>query len=160
MGVITIDDFKANTKEWLIEKLYDRIVNDSVRDTVINISNIRNELRKSKYPNTFEECCKLLRYTPDYQYDAKSIKNFQKLRICRNTYLKIAGKQMGLKGPWEPNWLDEDTLKFVIVCSNRNNIVCSQFCERETFLAFPTEEMRDVFYENFKDLIEECKEFL
>lgn len=27
-------------------------------------------------------------------------------------------------------------------------------------LSFPTEEMRNIFYENFKDLIEECKEFL
>ena len=27
-------------------------------------------------------------------------------------------------------------------------------------LSFPTEEMRDAFYENFKDLIELCKEFL
>jgi hypothetical protein len=27
-------------------------------------------------------------------------------------------------------------------------------------LLFPTEEMRDAFYENFKDLIEKCKEFL
>ena len=26
--------------------------------------------------------------------------------------------------------------------------------------AFPTEEMRDAFYENFKDLIEQCKELL
>jgi hypothetical protein len=29
-----------------------------------------------------------------------------------------------------------------------------------TILAFPTEEMRDEFYENFKYLIEQCKELL
>jgi hypothetical protein len=27
-------------------------------------------------------------------------------------------------------------------------------------LAFPTVEMRDTFYENFKELIDECKELL
>jgi hypothetical protein len=27
-------------------------------------------------------------------------------------------------------------------------------------LVFPTSEMRDAFYENFKELIEECKELL
>ena len=27
-------------------------------------------------------------------------------------------------------------------------------------LTFPTEEMRDTFYENFKELIEQCKELL
>ena len=31
---------------------------------------------------------------------------------------------------------------------------------RNTVLAFPTKEMRDAFYENFKDLIEQCKELL
>ena len=31
---------------------------------------------------------------------------------------------------------------------------------RNAILAFPTEEMRDAFYENFKDLIEQCKELL
>ena len=29
-----------------------------------------------------------------------------------------------------------------------------------SILVFPTKEMRDAFYENFKDLIEECKELL
>ena len=28
------------------------------------------------------------------------------------------------------------------------------------FLAFPTKKMRDTFYKNFKDLIEQCKELL
>ena len=27
-------------------------------------------------------------------------------------------------------------------------------------LVFPTKEMRDTFYKNFKDLIEQCKELL
>ena len=29
-----------------------------------------------------------------------------------------------------------------------------------SILSFPTEEMRDEFYNNFKDLIEQCKELL
>ena len=32
--------------------------------------------------------------------------------------------------------------------------------ESNTILAFPTKEMRDAFYENFEDLIENCKELL
>ena len=31
---------------------------------------------------------------------------------------------------------------------------------RNTFLAFPTREMRDAFYENFKELIDTVKELL
>ena len=39
----------------------------------------------------------------------------------------------------------------------------SELCKAHEYtftLAFPTEEMRDAFYENFKELIEECKELL
>lgn len=41
-----------------------------------------------------------------------------------------------------------------------NEIVKSGTSHRNAILAFPTEEMRDAFYENFKDLIENCKELL
>lgn len=33
-------------------------------------------------------------------------------------------------------------------------------CIANYLLDFPTAEMRDAFYENFKDLIEQCKELL
>ena len=37
-------------------------------------------------------------------------------------------------------------------------------CDKETIIrvlsAFPTAEMRDAFYESFKDLIEKCKKLL
>jgi hypothetical protein len=33
-------------------------------------------------------------------------------------------------------------------------------CIANYLLDFPTEEIRDTFYENFKDLIEACKELL
>ena len=43
------------------------------------------------------------------------------------------------------------------------NKVVKDFCgvgDVNTILTFPTEEMRDAFFENFKDLIEKCKELL
>ena len=43
------------------------------------------------------------------------------------------------------------------------NKVVKDFCgvgDVNVILTFPTEEMRDAFYENFKDLIEGCKELL
>ena len=35
-----------------------------------------------------------------------------------------------------------------------------RFPNEGAILSFPTEEMRDAFYENFKEQIEVCKEFL
>ena len=52
MKTITIDDFKANTKEWLIDKLHNMIISDVVK----TIGDIHDELHKPKYPTTYEEC--------------------------------------------------------------------------------------------------------
>ena len=50
----------------------------------------------------------MLGYEPDRQtvtgYDAELIENLQTLKICRDAYWKIAGEQMGLGKPWEPDW--------------------------------------------------------
>ena len=45
--------------------------------------------------------------------------------------------------------------------NNNGNIYTYEYHgSNNVLLAFPTEEMRDAFYENFKDLIEQCKELL
>ena len=65
---------------------------------------------------------------------------------------------MGLGKPWAPDWLD-DNLKPCIGTASNEIIKCTSYSDN-TILAFPTEEMRDAFYENFKELIEQCKELL
>lgn len=123
---------------------------------------------KPIYPKTFEECCYIL----DIDFidnDVKGYKdeqlyNLQKLLICRDAYWKLYGTRMCSKRFWEPNYDDgEDgnyfSTKFFIYCYrnelNRGSAEMTQYT-----LAFPTEEMRDDFFENFKDLIEQCKEFI
>ena len=137
---------------------------------VINAMKIVLEKKKKEvtYPKTYEECCKVVRYNPHRiddmgeticGYKSKLLRVFQMLLVCRDAYWKIAGEEMGLGKPWEPDWLDDDTKKYVITSSK----------VFETFgglgyinyiLTFPTEELRDAFYENFKELIESCKELL
>ena len=117
-----------------------------------------------EYPKTYEECCKVLGYEPDRQtvtgYDAELIENFQTLKLCRDAYWKIAGEQMGLDGPWEPNWGKDDdgghTFKYCACFTDGrlHKIMSTGF----HFLAFPTEEMRDKFVENFESLIIGCEE--
>ena len=129
---------------------------------------------KPKYPNTYEDCCKVLRiskrvqlsYTyPDVERgnvyltgEKHLLDAFIKLRICRNAYWKIAGEQMGLDKPWEPDWTSEQ--KKYCLCYGNGNIQKEAWIIYSSILAFPTAEMRDAFYDNFKDLIEQCKELL
>ena len=113
---------------------------------------------KPKYPTTYEECCKILniRWEKNYAqgYKCNLINKFQELFIARNTYYKIAGEEIGLDKPWEPDWENLSTNHHFIKISKG----CFTYSSR--LLVFPTEEMRDAFYENFKDLIEQCKELL
>ncbi len=119
---------------------------------------------QSKYPKTHLECCDVLGRTLPITDDVEGYKwelmmNFQRLLVCRDAYWKRAGEEMGLNKPWEPDWLNVEQDKYVLY--THNNSICSNcYMLGNNVLAFPTEEIRDVFYENFKDLIEQCKELL
>ena len=119
--------------------------------------------KKSQYPKTYEECAKVLleraSVRNDIGYKGDLIVTLQKLLVCRDAYWKIAGEQMGLGEPWKPDWLNTEQDKFVLY--THNNVIClNRFVLGHNVLAFPTAEMRDAFLENFKELIESCKELL
>lgn len=119
-------------------------------------------LKKPEYPKTYKECCDVLGINT-MDNDAKGYKHFlviqfQELLIARDAYWKIAGEQMGLGKPWEPDWNWRE-YKFCIG-TIYDEIEKFHAGSQNCMLAFPTEEMRDAFYENFKDLIENCKELL
>ena len=130
---------------------------------------------QSQYPKTYKECCMIIGFSsntlkwdnpfcinrdthPYIKNLDNLIESFYKFLICRDAYWKIAGEQMGLGKPWEPDWNTSEP-KYVIACTSNGiekqweTTYCKGF-------AFPTAEMRDAFYENFKDLIEQCKELL
>lgn len=122
--------------------------------------------KKSQYPKTYEECCRILNSNPHvklvynlsdaqtYSYDVDNLQiyeNIRKLYICRNAYWKIIGEEMGIGRPWKP---ELDKLF--------NNIYASYDTLKNSFInpshfVFPTPEIRDMFFMNFKDLIEKCK---
>ncbi len=114
--------------------------------------------KKPKYPTSYEECCKITEDVADASltcFACKLLNDFQKLLLCRNVYWKIAGEEMGLGKPWEP------TMETVYCISRNDNVIkCSYRGGKSNILEFPTKEIRDAFYENFKDLIESCKELL
>lgn len=151
METITIDDFKANTKEWLIDKLHDMVISKAIK----TIGDIHEELHKPQYPKTYVECAKILERFSAYNIDGyknELLVKLQELFICRDAYWKIAGD-------WKPDWLDTNTQKYCIYYVG-DEIKKQPMLEVHHFLAFPTAEMRDAFFEYFKELIESCKDFL
>lgn len=130
--------------------------------------------KKPVYPKTYEECCKImygisrdrhLQYDtiPSYKFEEDLrdlLEILRKLIICRKAYWKIAGEQMGLDKPWEPKYEAFMDNTFFTIQTFNGEIDKSATSHRNSILAFPTIELRDAFYENFKDLIEKCKEFL
>ena len=126
---------------------------------VINAQKITLAKKEKIYPKTYEECCKVLDWNHrDYDrvgYESELLCKFQVLLLCRDAYWKIAGEEMGLGKPWEP------TMETVYCISRNDNVIeCSYRGGKSNILEFPTPEMRDAFYENFKELIEICKELL
>ena len=121
--------------------------------------------KKKEYPKTYEECLKVLGYDDRETYcifhtgaDERLFEALYRLKVCRDAYWKIAGEEMGLGKPWEPDYNSSEP-KFSIRV-NGNTITKYWEKSYSKVLTFPTEEIRDIFYENFKELIEICKEFL
>ena len=130
--------------------------------------------KQPQYPKNYCECCEVLDAHPSRSVDSTFItgltdyednlsnlmSDLYKLLICRDAYWKIAGKEMGLGEPWKP--LDDGIThkKYVIQTVNGEITKLDTWCKTRNILELPTPEMRDVFYEHFKDLIEMCKEFI
>ena len=117
--------------------------------------------KKKMYPKTYEECCKVLGVSEQFIFtnlthkEADLYRTFICLIRCRDAYWKIAGEEMGLGKPWEP------TMETVYCISRNDNVIkCSYRGGKSNILEFPTLEMRDAFYENFKSDIKICKELL
>lgn len=124
--------------------------------------------KKPNYPTTYAESCSILGFNKNYDlnnitthdvvYDYK-LQMLYRLLICLDAYWKIAGEELGLGKPWNPDWSTESEIKYVIEVYKDNIRKNSQYYTN-TILSFPTSEMRDAFFENFKDLIEGCKKLL
>ena len=112
------------------------------------------------------ECCEVVNASPyvklvydisdgqKYSYDVDNLpicENIRRLKICRDAYWKLA-----------VNWKYDvnKTEEYFYIVNKCGRIVKEHYMNFNHILAFPTEEMRDAFFENFKDLIEAVKELL
>lgn len=126
--------------------------------------------KKPEYPRNYAQCCEYMKidYTNyitikniDENDGEENLTEYEKgliddyfdilfeLRVCRDAYWKMAGHEMGLNKPWEPDFNDPEQIKYAIVNYQYNASKCRwdySFC---TDFVFPTEEIRDIFYETF-----------
>ena len=116
--------------------------------------------KQPKYPTTYKDCCSFLGIDDKncvIGYMTIELEALQQLLICRDAWWKIAGD-------WKPNWNDCTENKYFstkyTVRYYRDAVSLTSAECTNHLLSFPTAEMRDAFYENFKELIEECKELL
>lgn len=160
--------FSNTKKEEIVEEKLEQITLDIPDGYEFFGVNDENKVvltkKQPQYPKTYEECCEVLNLGRDGKLYTKGYKStliqlLQKLIVCRDAYWKIAGEEMGLDGPWEPDWPNNHQKKYTI-CFYQGKISLTTGLNVHSFLAFPTEEMRNAFFENFKDLIVECEEFL
>ena len=120
---------------------------------------------KPVYPKTYEECAKVIldraSVCNDKGYKAETLVTLQKILVCRDAYWKIAGEEMGLGKPWEPDFTNFEEDRYgLYTCVNKIVLDSYGGGDVNVILTFPTEEMRNAFYENFKKDIEKCKELL
>ena len=142
---------------------------DNLKHAGYEFDSKTNSLKKiAKYPTTYVQCKGTLSFKQCAEYAcnlsfkyAILLKDFDRLLLCRDAYWKIAGDELKLDKPWEPDFTNDNEERYGIYTTA--NKVEKDFCgvgDVNVILTFPTEEMRDAFYENFKDLIEKCKELL
>lgn len=170
--IIELNKIDDNKFEVLLDEKYESIVENG-KLCIIKKTN--------SYPKTYEECYEILmgktnfsefnlvpiKYSNTTKFDnsvspdaphIELFNNLYKIFICRDAYWKIAGEKMGLGKFWEPDLENEEL--YCIQNYNKQIVISRTNTAFNKILIFPTEKMRDAFYENFKDLIESCKELL
>lgn len=166
-----LKEYFDNTPREVLEKEWNELSYlNEIGPTVDEYLECVKKYRQSnQYPKTYEECCKILKI--EYPYfkteedgiSASTYKNklfgaLKQLLICRDAYWKLAGEQMGLGKSWEPDFKDDSDKYFI--CYVKDEVWMSNIRDCNKVLVFPTEEIRDLFYQNFKELIEIVKELI
>ena len=134
---LTDDGLPNNWEEFC--KNYHTCENDSCVDIFSNIVTCSNNHGSSSILNK--------NLLPNKKY-AEGI-----LALCQLTQLRDCYRQ-----GWVPDWKDDED-KYIIDYE-ADNISIASYKRTKSFLSFQSKEIRDKFLDNFKDLIEQAKEYI
>ena len=153
-----LKEYFENTPREVVEKEwheYDKYneIGPSVEEYLEYVSNIR----QPQYPKTYEGCAEILleraSIRNDIGYKGDLLVNLQRLLICRDAYWFIYNN-------WKPTHKSGCDNTIYTIHRFNEEVIKSATSHRHSLLEFPTEEMRDEFYENFKTLIFACTELI
>ena len=105
---------------------------------------------KDNLPKTWEEFCTLFVHEVPSEKKAKAHSALFQLEQLRDCY----------RDGWKPDWGNIDLHKYVIYNFKNKIIFNTDIDGTSHFLSFPTMELCEKFYNNFKDLIETAKDFI
>ena len=131
------------------EKAKELYGKDKVMDELLLANFTKEELTEHKLPESWEEYCRNKGRTIYAIDHCVSIDFVRKQDAERKLYLLMKE----YNGDWVADW-DNNRQGKCVILRVKNNIECYVFYTRCSFLAFPTEELRDKFLNNFRDLIE------
>lgn len=152
-NAITISDIEADKIEIVLSDKLEMLVEDGKTYIV---------KKPIVFPTEYKDCTVMLGIfdNGDFEdYEEIGFALLKQLIICRNTYWKIAGEQMGLGKPWEPDWSMYSEKKYCIKYS-QNEIKTCEYVTESKLLSFPTKDIRNKFLESFRKLIEECAKYI
>lgn len=134
----------------------------------------KEEELKNSLPNTWEEFCEQNKYANgDFYINEKScirrvgrplemgVYKERNLNASAETHLaliKLEQLRDCYRDGWEPDW-EDDEKKFIIYYF-KNEIEKGNSFNVSRFLSFQTRELRDKFFDNFKELIETAKDLI
>ena len=131
---------------------------------------------KEEFPNTWEEFCEQNKVTSKEAYidldssirnvgigrrDSDDDRNFLPSEQSAEAHLALMQLEQlrdKYRQGWKPDWSD-CSHKYTIFC-NSNKIDSGWINNINVFLSFQSEELRDKFLKNFKDIIEIAKDLI
>jgi hypothetical protein len=128
------------------------------------------EIAKKELPKSWEELKEIKGYRTDklakvYKFpDLSNNKSANIFATKEQAEASIAMAQLSqlmkvYNDGWEHDWSDDNQKKYVIYFL-KNNIDLDYCYNKQFFLSFKDEETRDLFLENFRELIEKAKPLL
>lgn len=132
-----------------------------------NTGDVINKIITPIFPSTYQECLNVLGLPSDFEpttglpdnMDLNNMTILNKLIICRNAYWKIIGEQMNLNEPWDPKKYNKQ-IYFINPSSywvRRDN---THNNKNYSLFSFPSQEIRDHFYFNFKKQLKNIGKFI